>query len=134
MIHFASALIVGISLTFYPAIAKDFRDNKPSAEKQQYCERMIKKFGRWSVNFNSDWYGKGVMRPKPNAWEWSHSKEPGFFSNELIYVYKQQTADGFKHQGYCEWTDYGQVTVYINNHQFGGVVVCDSFGDSGTKC
>ena len=67
MMHFALALIVGISLTSHPAIAKDPRDNRPSAGKQQYCERMMKRFGRRSVQFNSNWYGKGVVRPKSNA-------------------------------------------------------------------
>ena len=116
------------------ALATDFRDNKPSAEKQRYCQKMIKKYGRWSVNFNSDWYGKGVMRPKSNGWEWSHSKEPGWFSDELFYVYKQKTADGFEHQGYCKWDEMGKLIVYINHFDYGGVIVCDSWGDSARKC
>ena len=132
--NFAATLIIGILLALFPANAKDFRDNKPSAEKQQYCQKMMRNFGRWSVNFNSDWYGKGVMRPKSNGWEWSHSKEPGFFSDELFYIYKQETADGFNHQGYCKWREDGYLEVYINHFDYGGVVVCDSWGDSETRC
>ena len=123
-------LVVFLDTTF----ARDFNDAKPSVQKQQFCEKMIRKYGRRSVGLNAHWYGKGVMRPKPNAWEWSHSKEPGWFRDDLYYVYKQETDDGFKHQGYCHWESNGYLTVYINASDYGGVVMCDSWEDSGTKC
>lgn len=134
MIKLVATMIIGISLTLNSAIAKDWRNNKPSAEKQQFCERMIKKFGHRSAQINDGWYGKEVMRPKRSSWEWSHSKEPGWFSDELFYVYKQQTADGFKHQGYCKWREDGWLVVYMNHFEWGEVAVCDSWGDSETVC
>jgi len=141
-------LISTIFLTFwFSASSKafvDFRDNKPSAKKQHFCQETIKKFSHLQVKIYPKFYhnpynesDEAIMRPISSAWELSHIKKPWWFNDKLFYVYRQKTADGYSHQAHCEWKEDGWVTVFVDRPFVGESAVCDTYGwrdDFETQC
>ena len=112
------------------AVATPFNDNEPSADKQRFCERLVRQHGFRSYHINDYWQGKGVRRPRPSDWHLIRIKEPWLFSSELFYVYEQTTSDGFTHTAYCKWQKDGYVEMFVNQFEYGGSLMCYSYGEN----
>ena len=111
-----------VNLIFINTAYADGNRLKPSAKNQTKCENLVKKYGGRSFDFNHKWYGKGVKRPSTSSWHLARIKEPAFFSNELVYVYEQETSDGFVHTAWCKWTEY-DFKMYVERFDYGPVLM-----------
>ena len=116
-----------VNLILANAAYADNNRLKPSAKNQSKCENLVKKYGGRSFDFNSQWYGKGAKRPSISSWHLARIKEPGFFSNELVYVYEQKTSDGFVHTAWCKWTESG-FEMYVDRFDYGPVLMYPGVG------
>lgn len=109
--------------------SREFRDNKMSAAKLNYCEYLTKRLGHRSYDRN--WVtresGLDFARPNPSEWELRNIKEPGWFSDELwIFYHVPEFATPYtdRHATACEWDEHGSFTFHIDIWDYGLGLEC----------
>ena len=120
-----------ISTSLYAA--EEFRDNKMSSAKLNYCEALTKRFGHRSYDRNASWREAGLSfdRPKPSHWELDNINEPGWFSDELWISYHvpDYATPYDQHGTACQWSESGFFTFYIDVWDYGLGIECVLPGD-----
>ena len=105
-----------------------YGNGKPSQDKIEYCNRLVKMYGHRSQSLNRTWYGKGVKAPTASKWELRI--KDSWFDDDLYVVFEQTTADDFEHSAYCLWSeDAPWFEFRINEHVYGGVLQCYLYAD-----
>lgn len=108
------------------AAPPNYGSGKPTTDKINYCQKLVKRFGHRSQSINDDYYGLGVQRPAANKWS-LRTKVPGWFSSDLYLIFEQKTKeryDDFTHRLVCHWDEDGFFTFTALHHTYGDVIIC----------
>lgn len=107
--------------------APNFTENKLSAEKLSYCERLTKRLGHKSWERNSSWsdYVR-ISRVDSSKWRRSQTEEPGWFLDELKVWYEAPESSNsyYRHRALCKWEENGDFEFLIEVWNLGYVVEC----------
>ena len=109
-----------------------FTDNKLSATKISYCERLTRGLGYRAYDVNISWKRNGLKMssPKPSEWELGKISEPGFFSPDLYIHYDvpgyatPYVDKNFRYRAVCIWNKFGLMEFQVVNWDRGYQTQC----------
>ena len=127
---------LALSLMAYAGVsgADPIERVQPTIQKEQLCWSLVRRHGWRSQLVNSDWRGRGTLRPSTSNWELSHTSR-NWTRTRLDYGFVQETADGFEHEVYCTfYRSDGNYELRVAHHTYASRIICDRYEVSEHRC